>query len=656
MRPWSLNDPPVLASQYPSNMSPELPLKLLPHSIWRDCKLSPKIRHACRIARENGYRYIWIDSCCIDKSSSSELSEAINSMYKWYGLAAVCYAYLADVPPGEDHRVEESAFRRSRWFQRGWTLQELVAPVTIEFLSQDWAPIGSKHTLVDLVENVTKIDERALLHVEPLDTFSVAQRLSWAADRKTTRVEDRAYSLLGIFNIQMPTLYGEGNLAFRRLQEQILQRTPDQSLFAWGDHYSTSHFSQDTEVPNTLKAHTASLWVRGRQRNLFSTSPDDFWGCKGVRTARREDGQLLSSNGHKIAYTPTPYGISTQFLMVPLTRDLLLRAIRHCSEDFQLYTSYSPRGSEWYLAVLPCELRERQGYCLGRVCYFTLSKESEINSVYTGYITIATLGKTLGRPNLFLLSPETIEHCRPQTELKTVYIPHPDRAILPTSSNLRDQPYTTITLLLLRATHDGLRSQGYSADLRNADPDHPTTHCLTLSKDEHTITVEFQHTLKRGGYEFTIEADVKTSGSIVRLDSAPDSDQAESHTVSWSDACFPWRAKLDHKKVRLSAAGARTLTVDLGLDFAGQGYYILHVDVLGDASHESSALKPAIDQGEERERTEEGSQSGAIHTEEAGQEDIEEAGRQEMVPSAGDGDAVAPSDNTKDRDGDGVWA
>ena len=195
--------------------------------IWDDRELSPKIRHGCAVARKNGYRYIWIDSCCIDKSSSSELSEAINSMYKWYALADVRYAYLADVPPGDDHHAEESRFRESRWFTREWTLQELIAPVNVVFLSQDWAPIGSKHALGGLVEDVTSINHRALLHLEPLDKFSVAQRLSWAARRKTTREEDRAYSLLGIFDINMPTLYGEGNRAFRRLQEQVMQRIPD---------------------------------------------------------------------------------------------------------------------------------------------------------------------------------------------------------------------------------------------------------------------------------------------------------------------------------------------------------------------------------------------------------------------------------------------
>ncbi|TBU28003.1 heterokaryon incompatibility protein-domain-containing protein, partial [Dichomitus squalens] len=152
-------------------------------SIWHDPRLSSKVKEACAVARENGYDYLWIDSCCIDKTSSSELSEAINSMYDWYRSAAVCYAYLSDVPFGEKHRAGSSRFRSSRWFKRGWTLQELIAPSALTFLSEDWKVIGTKGSLCDLVEDVTSIPEEALLHTKPLDLFSVAERFSWAATR-----------------------------------------------------------------------------------------------------------------------------------------------------------------------------------------------------------------------------------------------------------------------------------------------------------------------------------------------------------------------------------------------------------------------------------------------------------------------------------------
>ena len=259
-----------------------------PPSIWNDPDLSPKIRDACVVARKNGYRYIWIDSCCIDKSSSSELSEAINSMYKWYALADVCYAYLADVPPGDDHHVVGSYFRKSRWFTRGWTLQELIAPINVVFLSKDWAPIGSKHALDSLVENITKISCRALLHLDPLDKFSVAQRMSWAAKRRTTRVEDRAYSLLGMFNIHMPTLYGEGDHAFHRLQEQIMQRIPDQSLFAWEDVYVPDLRLLENPSPQKTSSH---LRLDPKAYHLL---PDISTGSKGIaEVSSRSNSQPL---------------------------------------------------------------------------------------------------------------------------------------------------------------------------------------------------------------------------------------------------------------------------------------------------------------------------------------------------------------------------
>ncbi|PIL28693.1 hypothetical protein GSI_08737 [Ganoderma sinense ZZ0214-1] len=629
---------PVVRRTLPSNYSPRPPRANL-QRIWDDPELSPKIRDACRLARQKGYRYIWIDSCCIDKSSSSELSEAINSMYKWYGLAAVCYVYLADVPPGQNPHYKRSAFRRSQWFTRGWTLQELIAPFWVEFVSKDWTPIGSKLALVDLVENVTKIDYKALLHLEPLEEFSIAQRLSWAAGRKTTRKEDRAYSLLGIFNIYMPILYGEGDHAFRRLQEEIMQRIPDQSLFAWGHRYLSFELS---DRANRLKAPRATVQTHQRRQQLFALSPKSFKGCESIRTARRDTGKLRSSttsNGHKISYTSTPYGISTELQMVPLTRDLLLHTIPH--EDVQLDFSGSPEGSQWYLAILRCDHGEHPGHFWGRVCHITSSEEFDVQFVFTGQIRVDCLGLF----DLFLLSPETIEHYRQHMELKTVYIPHSYRATLPWAVpwSLQHQPYTAIKLLLLRDTRNALRARGYSAHLLDPDPDHPTTHRLALSKDEYTIIVAFHHTLEDDGKKFTIEAraEIKMSESCAQLDSAaPDSDQADLHTVSWTPRS-PWMTKLAAKEVSLSAMGAETLTLDLRLDFAGSGYYILRVDVLSDATPASPAVNQAADPADDGSgvSTAEVSLAGEANWEEA----EEEGGRE--VTSAGTWDVGAVRDD-----------
>ena len=300
-----VNPTPTLNSHPAQAM--ECQLTEPPQSVWDDPNLSSKIRRACAVARNNGYRYIWIDSCCIDRSSSSELSEAINSMYKWYALADVCYAYLADVPPGVNHEAEGSWFRKSRWFKRGWTLQELIAPVNVMFFSMDWAPIGSKHALDSLVASVAGIDHRALLHLDPLDKFSVAQRLSWAAKRETTREEDRAYSLLGIFDINMPTLYGEGDRAFRRLQEQIIQRIPDQSLFAWKNIYlPDAQLLQNLSLEDDPMPFSAMCWSSS-SISPFAKSLNWF----GRDSCNIRHVQLPIALHHKIEYTPTPYGIRT---------------------------------------------------------------------------------------------------------------------------------------------------------------------------------------------------------------------------------------------------------------------------------------------------------------------------------------------------------
>jgi len=184
------------------------------------------------LCRRNGYAWAWVDTCCIDKTSSAELSEAINSMYRWY-QGRVCYAYLVDVPSSDDIDAEDSAFCLSRWFTRGWTLQELVAPKTVYFHSVDWVKIGQRGEHSETVSRITGIPQRLLVGQNYLYQYSVAQKMSWASKRKTTRVEDIAYCLLGLFDVNMPLLYGEGGKAFLRLQEEIMKTSTDHTLFAW---------------------------------------------------------------------------------------------------------------------------------------------------------------------------------------------------------------------------------------------------------------------------------------------------------------------------------------------------------------------------------------------------------------------------------------
>ncbi|OJD35279.1 het domain-containing protein [Diplodia corticola] len=194
-----------------------------------------KLESACRQATRGGFRYIWVDTCCMNKDSSAELSEAINSMYRWYHEAEVCYAYLFDVPDGVDPHADPSAkFANSEWFRRGWTLQELVAPRKMVFFSQGWKQLGTKASLKDILAKITGIGTGVLDGTMDPMAVSVATRMSWAASRHTSRPEDEAYSLMGLFNVNMPMLYGEGSeKAFIRLQEHIMEDSDDESIFAW---------------------------------------------------------------------------------------------------------------------------------------------------------------------------------------------------------------------------------------------------------------------------------------------------------------------------------------------------------------------------------------------------------------------------------------
>jgi ankyrin repeat protein len=194
-----------------------------------------KVRKTCSVAAAHGFDYVWIDTCCIDRTSSAELSEAINSMYHWYQESGVCYAYLADVPSNTVNRQTRAIgpkFSESKWFTRGWTLQELIAPSMVVFLDQEWQEMGTKSSLQETIAEITGIPAKILLG-DDLERASVAQRMSWASKRKTTRVEDLAYCLMGIFGVNMAMIYGEGEKAFLRLQEEIMKISDDYSLFAW---------------------------------------------------------------------------------------------------------------------------------------------------------------------------------------------------------------------------------------------------------------------------------------------------------------------------------------------------------------------------------------------------------------------------------------
>lgn len=241
-----------------------------------------KFTSCCKLARSLDFQYVWIDTCCIDKKSSAELSEAINSMFKWYKNAKLCFAFLSDVGVTKDDLVFERQFRSSAWFTRSWTLQELIAPrQRLVFYNADWKRLGSKFDFLKLVSEITQINEPALMDAR-LSDYSIAERMHWASRRKATRVEDLAYSLLGIFDINMPMLYGEGPKAFLRLQEQICNESDDETIFAW------------SLPPDNADADPAS--------GLLASSPSAFEFCHGLKP--------ISLNQHDTAFVLTNRGLT----------------------------------------------------------------------------------------------------------------------------------------------------------------------------------------------------------------------------------------------------------------------------------------------------------------------------------------------------------
>jgi len=258
-----------------------------------------KIRGACATARELGYQWIWIDNCCINKASATEESESINSMFKWYRNAQVCITYLSDVrldatsgpAPYEaaDASLSMSVTRKhiknapaifqsidglgsSKWFSRGWTLQELLAPREMRFYDSVWKLMGTKVSLASEIESITGIAVPYLIGTQDFRKACVATKMSWMAGRTTGREEDIAYSMLGLFKMMMVPRYGEGQRAFLRLQQELLSTSTDESIFAWKMPQHTSGKQYELE-PSRDTVWAADEW------GLLAPTPDWFKDC-----------------------------------------------------------------------------------------------------------------------------------------------------------------------------------------------------------------------------------------------------------------------------------------------------------------------------------------------------------------------------------------
>lgn len=217
-----------------------------------------KIQRTCDIALSEGIEWAWVDTCCIDKTSSAELSESINSMFAWYNNSEVCLAYLEDLTPDKSF---DEGFANCRWPTRGWTLQELIAPKQLIFYDSAWVARTTKLASLDIIVRVTGVNEDVLEDSSHLGTTTVAQRMSWVSQRSTTRIEDMAYCMFGMFDLHMPLIYGEGDKAFMRLQEEIAKHTTDLSLFAW-----------TADIPEGTPAEH-------HYRGILARSPHEFKHC-----------------------------------------------------------------------------------------------------------------------------------------------------------------------------------------------------------------------------------------------------------------------------------------------------------------------------------------------------------------------------------------
>ncbi|PPJ59912.1 hypothetical protein CBER1_08318 [Cercospora berteroae] len=366
--------------QFRDFLGSEIPRYAILSHVWSDSEVSyeyftagrkqdgygyQKITKICEFARETyELDWAWVDTCCIDKRSSAELSEAINSMFAWYSNAAVCLVFLPDVHELPEHdpnnvvqlkdyykpsptrkssfedvrdtfmrlkvHTDEASFVRSgelvpfaveeflvsRWFTRGWTLQELIAPYAIDFYNTSFQKIGDcyKSTSVNpqsfeikflslhfLVQRATSISLEDLW-VGRRAAPCIAQRMSWAAKRTTTRPEDMAYCLLGLFGVNMPLLYGEGGeRAFERLQLEILSRGTDQSLFMWKPDAS-QYYRQE------------NFFFQLNGFSLLASSPTAFVGC----TEAVSENAQNTRDSHVLAqsvFTRTPRGLETKIVL-----------------------------------------------------------------------------------------------------------------------------------------------------------------------------------------------------------------------------------------------------------------------------------------------------------------------------------------------------
>ncbi|KAK5720406.1 hypothetical protein LTR17_015043 [Elasticomyces elasticus] len=338
-----------------------------------------KIRFTCEQALAENLQYAWVDTCCINKQSSAELSEAINSMFRWYNKAQVCYALLSDVhcphvssPEDDDIAIVPtlpdvaSTLAPSRWFERGWTLQELIAPSDLRFYDGNLELISSRQVLACQLSAITGIHVDVLDWPSQLDShwgrqsvrgtletlqkllqkFSIAERMAWAAARQTSRLEDISYSLLGIFDVNMPMLYGEGNRAFVRLQQEIMRTSKDHSIFAWDRAQAPG--PSDFRPYGDFAEHPSQFCLAIAQGR-----------CAGAYWPPYSDAGFELTNGGLRLTVPIVSSLGTTWAVLNcgVSNDLtgpLALSLMNFRRGTLLYTTHAPGGKR--IATIPVEL------------------------------------------------------------------------------------------------------------------------------------------------------------------------------------------------------------------------------------------------------------------------------------------------------------
>ncbi|KAI0355784.1 hypothetical protein OH77DRAFT_311714 [Trametes cingulata] len=461
--------------------------------------LPEKIRRFCEVAAEHDYDYAWADMCCIDKTSSSELSEALNSMYDWYRYAGICYVFLHDVPTvttAAELETRGSAFRNSRWHRRGWTLQELLAPSVVVFLSSEWRIIGTKRTLADLIQSITRIDRDVLTFRRPLEQFSVACRMSWAASRETSREEDEAYSLMGIFGVNMPTTYGEGRYAFIRLQEEIMKHISDQTIFAWGavlpEHNFSFHPPRIYRPSSDRLTEYFSVSTSSPDQFLLASSPKDFRYSSGVVSIPWDEFMriLRAPSEMRPTYTTTSYGVRAR---LPLLGVRAKDSHTNAPTCIALLACKDAAGNVMTLLLRSQPQRPDEDFFVGAVVGSLGSIMRSMDNI-DPFSMMPAFSQHYYRTAS--LSPGDMDVCSQRFHPMEVYIPH--RPSLAAHSLQRDVPLhsalrsTSADFFELRIppwSQDLLKSEGYRVVHHPGTRSDPYTIDITSMSSLETVSI-----------------------------------------------------------------------------------------------------------------------------------------------------------------------